>query len=153
MTTAANWKAMLASRGIRVWISEKVARAARGIVIDSVIDKVAEYREASLRLFAEGNSDASYWAARAMEDRAIELDCAVAERKETQAGRKQVAEAKKSAKKKSKDAQAKYGKWQLAAEKIWRNPQHKNKSAVAVATLIDDKQANTIRKHIKRPKK
>ena len=142
---------MLAARGVKVWVSEKVTRIARGVVIDSVVDRVIEYRDASLRLFAEGNPEASYWAARAMEDSAVELDCAVAEMTETQAGRKQVGKAKQAAAKKSKAATTKHDQWQAAAVALWNKPQHRNKSASAVAAIIDATQANTIRRYIKRP--
>jgi hypothetical protein len=152
MTTKTEWKAALAARGIKVWVSEKVTRIARGVVIDPVVDRVLEYRDASLRLFAEGNAEASYWAARAMEDSAVELDCALAEKTETQAGRKQVEKAKQAAAKKSKTANIKHDQWQAAADRFWSKPQHANKSASAVAALIDVTQANTIRRYIKRPR-
>lgn len=153
MTTDRKWLHAMRLRGIDPFTSEKVTRKARGIIIDHVIERVLDYREASLRLFNEGNAEASYWAARAMEDRAIELDCAIAEAKETIAGRKQVSKAKQAAADKSKAAKAKHVDWQIAANRIWSNPQHTNKSAVAVAMMIDKKQADTIRRHIKRPAK
>lgn len=151
MNARTEWKAMLAARGIAVYLSEKVTRIARGVVIDPVIDRVLTYRDESFRLFTEGNAEASYWAARAMEDRAFELDCAVAEKKETVAGRKSVKAAGEANSAKKGKADAEHVRWQAAADALWKKPQHKDKSASAVAALIDATRANTIRRYIKRP--
>lgn len=142
---------MLASRGIQVWISEKVARTARGVVVDGVIDRLLTYRDASFRLFEQGNPDASFWAARAMEDRAMELDCAVAEVKETQAGRKLVGSAQDAAAEKSAKAHAEHLQWQKEASARWSEAQHKNKSVSDIAKMIDPERWNTVRRRIKRP--
>lgn len=149
MTT--EWKRMLGARGIKVWVSDKVANNARGIVLDAAIERILEYRSASLRLFTEGNLEAAYWAAQAMQDRAIEIDCAVAERTATVAGRKLVAKAEEANQAKKEAANSEHADWQRQAELLWGKPQYKNKFATDIAKLIDKKRWNTVRRHIKKP--
>lgn len=151
MGSTSEWKHALAKRGIQVWVADKVARIARGIIIDSVIDRLLDYRAASLRLFNEGNTEAAFWAGIAMQDRAIEIDTAIAEKTSTVAGRKLVAKAAEANKEKSEAASSLHSDWQRRAEQLWSAPQHAGKSASVIAKLIDKERWNTVRRHIQKP--
>lgn len=134
MDNSSQWKQALAKRGIQVWVADKVARRAQGVILDTVIDRLIEYRKSSLRLFNEGNLEASYWAAVAMQDRAIEMDIAIEEKTQTIAGRKLVAKATEANREKSQAASTLHAEWRKSAAQLWNKPQHASKSASEISS-------------------
>jgi hypothetical protein len=86
-----------------------------------------------------------------MQDSAIEIDCAVAEKRATQAGRKSVAAADEANKESAVNAKKIHADWQEQANEIWK--QHASKSKVDVSNLIARNvggNPNTIRRAIKK---
>lgn len=149
------WKRDLRVRqGVNLSKIDATLKAARSIIDDDQIDRVIEFREASYDLFQEGNIVASMWAGQAMWEAANFLDSAMVDRRAVRAGRKLVSKADKANSKKTANADKKHDEWQRLANEIWKKESNQNKSAAAIAAMIQKKvggKANTIRRSIKKP--
>lgn len=146
--------ALLEDRRFRVSVVEDTAKSARGVVAPWQIERLYQYRDASYDLFLRGEITASMWAGQAMWEVANFLDSAMVDRRAVRAGRKLVSKADKANSKKTSIADKKHDEWQRLANEMWKKESNQNKSAAAIAAMIQKKvggKANTIRRSIKKP--